>query len=166
MAIHYSYDGEKLLGTAGAIKKALPLLSDNFFVLYGDSYLPCHYYRVQEVYEKSQKQSLMTVFHNEGQWDASNVEFIAGKITAYNKKNRTERMAYIDYGLGIFSRQIFTDIPLQISYDLADLYSNLLKNDQLVGHEVQQRFYEVGSFKGIQELESYLTEKKEFYEFY
>jgi len=37
----------KLLGTAGAIRQALPLLPQSFFVLYGDSYLPCDYRAVQ-----------------------------------------------------------------------------------------------------------------------
>ena len=35
--IRYSHDPPTLLGTGGAIKKALPLLPENFFVSYGDS---------------------------------------------------------------------------------------------------------------------------------
>src|SRR3990167_150214 len=31
LQISYSFDGEKLLGTAGAIKQALPLIDNNFF---------------------------------------------------------------------------------------------------------------------------------------
>ena len=38
LKILYSSDGNKLLGTGGAIKKALPLLGDKFFVLYGDTF--------------------------------------------------------------------------------------------------------------------------------
>src|SRR5260370_29863500 len=38
--IDYSFDGPHLLGTGGALKRALPLLRKNFFVLYGDSYFP------------------------------------------------------------------------------------------------------------------------------
>ena len=36
----YSDDGTTLLGTGGALGKALPLLGPEFFVLYGDSFLP------------------------------------------------------------------------------------------------------------------------------
>ncbi len=39
MEIDYSLDGPRLLGTGGALRRALPLLGDRFFVLYGDSYL-------------------------------------------------------------------------------------------------------------------------------
>ena len=41
LEVEYSFDGPAPLGTAGAIKRALPLLGESFFVLYGDSYLPC-----------------------------------------------------------------------------------------------------------------------------
>src|SRR4051812_20102911 len=36
--IDYSFDGPTLLGTAGAIARALPMLGDAFSVIYGDSY--------------------------------------------------------------------------------------------------------------------------------
>ena len=32
LAINYSFDGGELLGTGGALKRALPLLGDRFFV--------------------------------------------------------------------------------------------------------------------------------------
>lgn len=38
--VTYSYDGDFLLGTGGSIKNALPLLDENFYVLYGDSFCP------------------------------------------------------------------------------------------------------------------------------
>ena len=60
--ISYSTDGDNPLGTGGAIKKALPLLGDNFFVLYGDTYLPIRFDKVQEAYMSKNFLSLMTVF--------------------------------------------------------------------------------------------------------
>lgn len=157
MKIQYSYDGEKLLGTGGAIKKALHLLDENFFVLYGDSYLPCNFSAVQNTFLEKQKLALMTVFRNSGQWDTSNVEFQHSNILCYDKKNRTERMHHIDYGLGIFNKHAFDQIPENTDYDLALLYQNLLKQNQLSAHEVKERFYEVGSFAGIEELGYYLS---------
>ena len=44
--IEYSFDGPKLLGTGGALIRALPKLGDAFYVLYGDSYLPIDYQAV------------------------------------------------------------------------------------------------------------------------
>src|ERR1017187_10509359 len=43
LRVDYAFDGPTLRGTGGASKNALPLLGEAFFVLYGDSYLPCDY---------------------------------------------------------------------------------------------------------------------------
>jgi NDP-sugar pyrophosphorylase family protein len=155
----YSPDGPSLRGTAGAVANARPLLGDSFFVLYGDSYLPCDYEAVAQAFEQSGRQGLMTVFHNQDRWDSSNVRFEGGRLLAYNKKLRTPEMRYIDYGLGVFRSAAFDAIPETGSHDLADLYQDLLARGELAGLEVKERFYETGSFAGIQELSEYLAEK-------
>jgi NDP-sugar pyrophosphorylase family protein len=155
LTIEYSYDGPTLLGTAGAIRTALPKLGESFFVVYGDSYLPCDYPAIAQEFARSKKQGLMTVFRNEGQWDTSNVEFEHNQILAYSKTNRTPRMHYIDYGLGAFHAGAFTRSQ---ATDLADVYSDLLQTGDLATAEVHQRFYEIGSLAGIKEMETFLTQ--------
>lgn len=156
MNIAYSFDGEKLLGTGGAIKNALPLLTDNFFVLYGDSYLLCNFSVVQSSFQNQKRDALMTVFKNQGQWDTSNVEFFNNKIVVYDKLNRNERMHFIDYGLGVFNKRAFNVIHDNEQYDLANLYQELLLQNQLAACEVTERFYEIGSFSGIDDIKTYL----------
>jgi NDP-sugar pyrophosphorylase family protein len=153
LAIDYAFDGPVLLGTAGAVRNALPLLGDAFFVVYGDSYLPCSYRDVGRAFSAAGQPGLMTVYRNEDRWDSSNVEFAEGRILAYDKMNRTERMQYIDYGLGVFSRAAFKD---GAHADLADLYRGLLHRNRLAAFEVRERFYEIGSFDGIAELSRHL----------
>jgi N-acetyl-alpha-D-muramate 1-phosphate uridylyltransferase len=157
LALDYSFDGPVLLGTAGAIRRALPLLPGHFLVLYGDSYLPCDYAAVERAFLDSGKSSLMTVYPNRGRWDTSNVEFDGARILAYDKANRTPRMSHIDYGLGCFRRDVFEPLPLDRPSDLAAVYQDLLRRGDLAAWEAEQRFYEVGSFDGIRELEEYLT---------
>src|SRR6202789_679549 len=89
LKVEYSYDGATLLGTAGAIRTALPKLGESFFVMYGDSYLACDYPAIEREFLRGDKLGLMTVFRNNGQWDTSNVEFADGRILAYSKKHRT-----------------------------------------------------------------------------
>ena len=155
--VEYSFDGGRLLGTGGAIKKALALLGENFFVLYGDSYLPCNYKEAQAAFMSSGKMGLMTVFRNEGAWDTSNVEFKDGQILSYEKQRLTPRMRHIDYGLGVFQREAFAIIPENTPYDLADLYQFLLGKGELAAFEVMERFYEIGSIAGLKELKRYLA---------
>ena len=75
ISLEYSFDGPSLLGTGGAIKKALPLLPERFFVLYGDSYLTCDYRSVEDAFDQSNLPALMTVYRNDGLFDRSNVEY-------------------------------------------------------------------------------------------
>jgi len=157
LQVAFSFDGPRLLGTGGAIKKALPLLGDAFFVLYGDSYLPCDYRAVQTAFEQSNGLALMTVFRNNGRWDRSNVEFRDGRLMAYNKYQPTPQMRHIDYGLGVFWRTAFAGVPDDQPYDLATLYQNLLQQGKLGACEVEQRFYEIGSFSGLEEMRQYLA---------
>ena len=153
LQIDYSPDGPTLLGTAGAVRHALPLLGNAFFVVYGDSYLPCSYRDVAEAFHAAGQPGLMTVYRNEGRWDSSNVEFAEGRILAYDKKNRTARMQHIDYGLGVFGREAFEGTQ---QADLADVYGDLLRRNELAACEVHDRFYEIGSFAGIAELSHHL----------
>lgn len=157
LRVEYAFDGPQLLGTAGAIKRALPLLGERFFVVYGDSYLPCDYGAVAQTFLDSGKMALMTVFRNRGQWDASNVEFSEGRILAYDKANRTARMQHIDYGLGVFRREVFDTVPDNRPHDLAAVYQNLLREGELAAWESPQRFYEIGSAEGIGELTEFLS---------
>jgi NDP-sugar pyrophosphorylase family protein len=158
--IDYSFDGAILLGTAGALKRALPLLGESFFVLYGDSYLPIDWAAVERSFLESRQAALMTVYRNEGQWDTSNVEFIDGRILAYNKKLRTPRMRHIDYGLGVLDATALARVPDGQAYDLATLYQELLDAGELAAFEVTHRFYEIGSFTGIEELRTYLCQRR------
>ena len=66
-------------------------------------------------------------------------------------------MRYIDYGLMICRKQIFEDSPNEDSFELADLLENLSRKSRLAGHEVHQRFYEIGSPAGLAELNLYLS---------
>ncbi len=161
--VEYSFDGPVPLGTAGALKNALPLLGERFFVLYGDSYLPCDWTAVGTAFLASGKAALMTVYRNSGQWDSSNIQFVQGRIVAYNKKLRTPAMEYIDYGLGVLRQAALNRVPANQPFDLATLYEQLLTEGELAAYEVSERFYEIGSFAGIEEFSGYLhqTRRKE-----
>ena len=152
----YSYDGPELLGTGGALKNALPLLGQQFLVLYGDSYLPIDYAEPARAFAASGKPGLMTLFRNEGRWDTSNVLFNKGLIESYTKRNPSPEACHIDYGLGVFSALAFSSWPGGRPFDLADVYRQLIARGELAGYEVNQRFYEIGSPSGLAELDAFL----------
>jgi NDP-sugar pyrophosphorylase family protein len=145
--------GPKLLGTGGAIKRALPMLGQEFFVLYGDSYLPIEYRPIAEFFRRSGKLGLMTVYRNEGRYDTSNVVFADGEIKVYDKKIRLPEMRHIDYGLSLFQASVFDSYSAEKPFDLAEVMGKLVREKQLAGYEVRERFYEMGSPAGLNELE-------------
>ena len=102
----------------------------------------------------------MTVFRNANRWDSSNVELVAGRIVDYDKRHRTPRMQHLDYGLGVFARAAIDDVPDDQPYDLATIYQNLLKRDQLAAYEVTERFYEIGSLTGLRETREHLLDER------
>jgi NDP-sugar pyrophosphorylase family protein len=157
--LDYSFDGPKLLGTGGALKRALPLLGEAFFVLYGDSYLPMPYRPLAEFFLQSGKLGCMTVYRNEGRYDTSNVVFRDGEIAVYDKKHRSPEMRHIDYGLSLFKASVFESYSAGQSFDLAEVMGKLVGERQLAGYEVRERFYEMGSPAGLAELESLLQSK-------
>ena len=160
LEVSYVFDGECLMGTGGAIVGALRELDERFFILYGDSYLDTDYQAIDAAHCASGQRALMTIYANAGRWDTSNVEFADGRIIRYSKKDRNERMRYIDYGLSVVHRSIFEGLPRHGAIDLATIFEELANNGELAGFEVSRRFYEIGSFAGISELQSYLAEER------
>jgi NDP-sugar pyrophosphorylase family protein len=159
LQIDYSFDGPTLLGTGGALKRAIPKLREQFLVIYGDSYMPADYTAVVEAFVRSEKPALITVFKNEGRWDASNVRFEAGEIHQYDKKLRTPEMRHIDYGIAVLSSAVFALYHGRDAFDLSDLYSRLISKRRMAAYEVTQRFYEIGSTQGLAELDALLRNK-------
>jgi MurNAc alpha-1-phosphate uridylyltransferase len=159
LKVRYSPDGSVLLGTGGALKQALPVLGDRFFVLYGDSYLPINYANVQKAFIDSNQLGLMTVLKNKNQWDRSNVTFELGKLIEYNKEVPNPGMHYIDYGLGVLQASVLGHHPDGEPFDLSKVYNELSLRQQLAGYEVFDRFYEIGSIQGIADTETYLLQQ-------
>jgi NDP-sugar pyrophosphorylase family protein len=156
LTIDYTFDGPKLLGTGGALIAALPKLGDAFYVLYGDSYLPIAYQAVGDFFLRSNRLGLMTVYENHERYDVSNVWFEDGEIKAYDKKNKVPQMHHIDYGRGVFRAAAFDGFPRDAAVDLAEVQKSLVTRRQLAGYEIKERFYEIGSHEGLQELDKML----------
>jgi NDP-sugar pyrophosphorylase family protein len=152
--IAYSYDGPDLLGTAGAVRRALPLLGDIFLVLYGDTYLRIDYAAVERAFRDSGAPALMTVLRNRGQWDTSNAVFADGRVLRYDKARPTADMEWIDYGLGVLTPAALDAAPG--AADLADVYCALAQAGWLAGFEAHERFYEIGTPAALAETEAFL----------
>lgn len=154
--IRYSYDGDTLLGTGGAIRRALPLLRESFFIMYGDSYLLADPARAWKAFLDSGQHALMTVLRNDGRWDASNLVVREGRVVCYDKRRPTSEMRYIDYGLSLMRACVLDEWRDGEHFDLAAVMAGLAARGKLAAHEVFGRFYEIGSPEGFVATEKML----------
>jgi NDP-sugar pyrophosphorylase family protein len=159
VAVDYCYDGANLLGTGGALRKALPLLGPEFLVMYGDSWLDTSFAPVVTAFRQSGKAALMTVFRNAGQWDTSNIWYESGAIRRYDKRERLPQMQHIDWGLNVIKAALLAQRPADTAFDLADVLAELSRRGELAGYEVSTRFYEIGSVEGWRETDALLRQQ-------
>jgi len=161
VAVDYCYDGPNLLGTGGALRKALPLLGPEFLVMYGDSWLDTAFAPVVAAFRSSGKPALMTVFRNAGRWDTSNIWYENGAICRYDKRERLPQMQHIDWGLSVVKAALLEERPAETAFDFADVLAELARRGELAGYEIATRFYEVGSVEGWRETDALLRKQAE-----
>ncbi len=154
--IEYSYDGDTLLGTGGAIKKLTNILPESFLVLYGDSYLNIDFEYVVKCFYSYDFPVLMTIYKNKNKFDISNIAVSNGKVIRYDKRTPDITLNYIDYGLIALQRKIFEKCPSNEPFDLSLLLSRMVDLGQVAALEIYNRFYEIGSIQGIKETETYI----------
>ena len=156
--LRYSYEKEQLLGTAGALKNAEQWLEEQFFVMYGDSYLFLDFAAIMSYFDQFDKLGLMVVYKNYGRYDRSNVVVEGNLVKQYSKENRTEGMVYIDYGVSILRKQALELVPPNQVYSLEELLAHLIKEKELLAYEVNKRFYQIGSPEGLEEFRRYISQ--------
>ena len=157
--IRYSIE-DKLLGTAGAIKKAEPMLDDIFFTMYGDSYLFLDFKDIMRFFEESNKLALMTVYKNHNLYDQSNTAIADNLVKNYSKTDVTHDMIHIDYGVNVFRKQALSLIPEDRYCSLETIFPQLIEAGELLAYEARERFYEIGSLNGITEFTNYIEGRK------
>jgi NDP-sugar pyrophosphorylase family protein len=104
--------------------------------------------------------AVMTVFRNEGRWDASNVVYRDGLVVRYDKRVPIPDMHWIDYGLGGLTAGALDRVPAS-EEDLAVLYERLAEGGELLGFEATERFYEIGTPQALAETDTFLRELKQ-----
>lgn len=152
----YSSDGDTPLGTAGALRKALPLLGDTFFVMYGDAYPLCSFQEVDEFLEP-QFDAVMTVIRNDNPRHQNNVYIHEANLALYDKRYPTPRMCHLDYGLSVVRDYAINHDASGYS-DLSDVFHHISASGFLDGFEVDSSLYNIGSPLGLEELRDYLKE--------
>lgn len=161
LAIRYSDEGSRPLGTAGALRNALPLLDESFMVTYGDTLLSVDYGDVERAFRDSQLPALMTVLENDDQFGASNARVAGGLVTAYSKDPTPAGARWIDYGLIVLKDEV---VAASDTVELPQLLAELAQSRRLGAYEVCERFYEIGDPASLAETTEYVRTSPRFAE--
>ena len=153
--IKYSYDGDKPLGPIGAVKNAEPLLDDEFFIMYGDSYLSVDFKEAYSFFKKNDKLSLMVVYKNHDKYDKSNLTVENNMVKSYGKKDAI----YIDYGTSVLRKKALDFIPKNTMYSTGQFFSDLIKKKELLAFEAKERFYHIGNPEALEEFRNLIRSK-------
>ena len=158
ISIKYCYDGEKLLGTGGAVRRAYEYLEDDFILIYGDSFMDIDYAETVYRFEMGKRhgaKALMTVLRNNNCFDKSNVVMRGRELVLYDKHHPTPEMDYIDYGVCVYEKSLFEDYEPDTAFDIAEIQNRLSLEGKLVPQIVTKRFYEIGSPASLAEFSGY-----------
>jgi NDP-sugar pyrophosphorylase family protein len=161
--LRYVDEGDDRRGTGGAVRLFADsgIAAEEVAVLYGDTYLPIAYRPVWTAFADQGLPALMTVLENRDRWDVSNAWLSADGRVVYRKGSGQQYgMTHIDYGLSVLATATVLDrIPGDTVVDLADVFAEMSDRGELAGYEVRERFYEIGSADGMDDLERLLSER-------
>jgi N-acetyl-alpha-D-muramate 1-phosphate uridylyltransferase len=157
LSVDYSEDGPELLGTGGALRRALPALAPTFLVTYGDSYLPFDYSApLRDLDSHPEALGTMSVFKNDGLWDASNTQIGDDRVLRYEKGSTDPRLDHIDYGATALRKSVISAIDAGAKLGLDAVQRDLAARGLMRAFRASRRFYEIGSAAGISDLEAEL----------
>lgn len=160
LMVAYSYDGEQLIGTGGALRRALARLEPELVVTYGDSYLPFDYAApLADLRAHPDADATMSVYRNRGAFGVSNVALDGDWVARYEKGSPDAELDCIDYGAIALRRSLLEDIADGAVWDLAALWSKLARKRRLRAFVAPERFYEIGSPEGRSDLERHLAQE-------
>jgi N-acetyl-alpha-D-muramate 1-phosphate uridylyltransferase len=154
--VRYSHDGPKLLGPAGALKRAEPLLGDHFFVTYGDAYLRMDYRRMMKGLLDSGKMAVMAVYENHGRYGRSDVAVAEGKVLRYDKGGGSG-LEWVNFGVSALRRRALEVIPSGMEFGEESFYGELIRRKELLAFPVKERFYEIGTPGSLKEFERFIS---------
>ncbi len=158
--VRYSYDGPKLMGPAGALKGAEPLLEECFFVTYGDAYLRTDYRSIMKALLDSGRLGLMAVYENHNRYGRSDVVVRRGYVARYDKKGRGRGMDWVNFGVSAFRKHALAFVPSGRECSEEEFYGELIKHDELLAFPVKERFYEIGSPGALREFERFISSQR------
>jgi NDP-sugar pyrophosphorylase family protein len=157
--LRYSREGNPLLGTGGALKRALPLFRDSFLVVNGDTFINLDYSSVYAGFLKSGTEALIVASHR-GTNSNSHCDLAlntGGMVRRYDKSSAG--MDYVNVGVMAFRKRVFDNIqPTSIISLECDVFPELISRHQVQSVITTHPFFDIGTFAGLDAFEKSISE--------
>jgi NDP-sugar pyrophosphorylase family protein len=157
LEVSYVDDGPMLLGTGGALLRALGSLPRVFWVTYGDTLLDVDLAAAEACFDQSDCVALMTVLQNRDRWEPSNVVVGDERVLAYGQSPPPIGAQHIDYGMLAFNRAAWDAQPRERAFGLDAVLEPLIAARRVAAFEVSNRFYDVGTPTALRSTERFLA---------
>lgn len=148
LRVRYAYDGRTLLGTGGAVKRALPQPAPFTGLLYGDTILDISCAEVMACAAQVKAHALMTVLRGP-KTHACNAHFDGEKV-AYAKARPRPEWNDVDYGFLVLSAEFVRALPDTTPLDLAGPLEEASAAGRLAGFLATRPFMEIGTPAALQ----------------
>lgn len=155
--LRYSEDGPRLMGTAGALKKAEPLLGERFFMLDGDAFLQVGYGELRDFFERREALAAMVVYDNKDKHASSNVVLHGERVAAYERTRAIPGLDYAHAGLSLLKKEALSLIPADRPSAQDELWPQLAAHGELFALRTHKRFYDIGTPRGLEEFRRFLA---------
>jgi histidinol-phosphate phosphatase family protein len=152
-------EGDELLGTGGAIARALSQLPEIFWVTYGDTLLDVPLGPVEAKLGDRDVLGVMTTLENRDRWEPSNVNVEDDLVTAYEKGAPPGTYRWIDYGMLLLRQAAFSDFVPGSTFDLGDVLRRLVARRRLGAFAVTERFHDVGTEEAWRQTDDWASER-------
>jgi len=100
--------------------------------------------------------TLMAVWKNNNSIDKSNIKVRNGEVTNVGEPDSK----YIDYGVTVMRKNALKIVPTNQPFSTKSFWTKLSNMHELAAYEVTERFYHIGNREGLDELITFIAEKK------
>ena len=154
--IEYSYE-DSPMGTGGALKNAEKKIDNTFLLLNGDTFFKIDYGKLTAYFSQSGKAGVIAVYDNYEKIAPNNICVSESNLILDYNKNDSNGMTHVDGGVAVFNKTVLDHIPCNRVCSLEqEIYIRLIKESNLSAYTTRLRFYDMGTFKGMELIKTIL----------
>jgi NDP-sugar pyrophosphorylase family protein len=137
--VHVEVEDE-LMGTGGALINFRDFLKDDFILYSGDIISDIRLKEIIDFHRKHKPIATLTLVKNKG------IQFELGKENCVEKIVWGEEVGQTYAGIGVFSERVFSLLPQERVFSIADIFQNILSNEEeIMGLPTLMQWHNINS---------------------